>query len=96
MPAAIIIQLVQMVIAFLLQLFNRNPVAVTAYINGDDTNSFFRPFVVASRKRRLKAFVTAFAITKGVSPTEAYTAVVAKLQSMDADAVKTMADSLPA
>ena len=96
MPAAVILQLVEMVISFLLQLFGRNPAKIVAYVKGEDVWTPFRSFVVASRQRRLKTFVTMYAITKGVNPDEAYAAVLAQLQVINLADVQKQIDNTPA
>ena len=96
MNPAIIVQLVQMVIAFLLQLFGRNPASVADYIAGADCSPLFRPFVMAARKQRLKTFVKLYAITHGYDPAKTYDVVLGELQGLSAGQIAGIAKQLPA
>ena len=80
MPAAVIIELVQMVIAFLLQLFGRNPAAIAAHINGTDWKARLIPGVYAARKAGLRAFTDFQARRQHLNPDDVYNAVVNELK----------------
>jgi hypothetical protein len=96
MTPTIIVQLVQMVIAFLLQLFGRQPAAVADYIAGNDCSPLFRPFVMAMRRQRLKTFIGFYSITHGLDPAKTYEIVLGELQGMSAGQIASVAAQLPA
>ena len=95
MSPAIIIELVQMVIAFLLQLFGKNPAAVQSYIDGTDTNVFARPFVMKYREFQLRVFTRGYAVLHGLDPVQVNDAVVAELKKMSGDDIAKVVASLP-
>jgi len=96
MNPALIVQLVEMVIAFLLQLFGKNPASVADYIAGHDCSPMFKPFVLAMRRQRLKTFVRFYAITHGHDPAKIYDIVLGELQGLTAGQIAGIAKRLPA
>jgi hypothetical protein len=95
MTPAIIIELVQMVIAFLLQLFGKNPAAVKSYIDGSDTNVFARPFVLRYRAFQLRVFTNGYAVLHGLDPAQVNDAVTTELKKLGADDIAKVANQLP-
>ena len=95
MNPADIIQLVQMVIQFLLQLFRREPMSVKAYLDGSDTNAVLRPFVMKFRKAKLKSFVRSYAILHGMDVDKAYEAVLAELNKASVEQINKVAAQMP-
>lgn len=96
MNPSVIVLLVEMVIAFLLQLFGKQPAAVADYIAGNDCSPLFKPFVLAMRKQRLKTFVKLYAITHGFDPAKTYDVVLGELQGLTAGQISGIAKRLPA
>jgi hypothetical protein len=90
-----IIALVQMVIQFLLQLFGKQPASVADYIAGRDVGTIFRPFVMAYRKQKLKAFVNGYAVLHGLNAEQAYDAVLIELKKMGVADIVKVAATLP-
>lgn len=95
MNPADIILLVQMVIQFLLQLFGKQPASVKAYIDGSDTSTLFRPFVMTYRKMQLKSFVKSYAVLHGIDANQAYDAVLAELNKASVEQINKVASQMP-
>ena len=95
MNPAEIIALVQMVIQCLLQLFGKQPASVADYIAGRDVGTVFRPFVMAYRKQKLKAFVNGYAVLHGMNADQAYDAVINELKKMSVADIVKVASQLP-
>ena len=96
MNPSVIVLLVEMVIAFLLRLFGKQPEAVADYIAGNDCSPMFKPFVLAMRKQRLKTFVRFYAVTHGHDPAKIYDLVLGELQGIGSKHIESIAKRLPA